>query len=153
MACYQGLDLPHGGHLSHGFVTPKKRVSATSIYFECMPYWLDESTGVFCFLFKIITNILAHLWDKLFFNPHRNHNRSYWLWYAGENYYSFSTKTHYCWCQCLSSRHWLPLHEKSMFCTYAFSGIINCLWWIWLRYILLLFQESSRLLDMKDSTI
>ncbi|KAL2969516.1 hypothetical protein AAZX31_15G086100 [Glycine max] len=34
----QGLDLPHGGHLSHGFMTPKKRVLATSIYFEPMPY-------------------------------------------------------------------------------------------------------------------
>lgn len=40
-----GLDLPHGGHLSHGFMTSKKRVSGTSIFFESMPYRLDESTG------------------------------------------------------------------------------------------------------------
>ncbi|KAG5524730.1 hypothetical protein RHGRI_031414 [Rhododendron griersonianum] len=41
-----GLDLPHGGHLSHGFMTPRRRVSGTSIYFESMPYRLDESTGI-----------------------------------------------------------------------------------------------------------
>merc|ERR1712159_500042 len=26
-----GLDLPHGGHLTHGFYTPKKKISATSV--------------------------------------------------------------------------------------------------------------------------
>lgn len=41
-----GLDLPHGGHLTHGFMTPKRRVSGTSVYFESMPYRLDESTGL-----------------------------------------------------------------------------------------------------------
>jgi glycine hydroxymethyltransferase len=41
-----GLDLPHGGHLTHGFYTPTKKISATSIFFESMPYRLDESTGI-----------------------------------------------------------------------------------------------------------
>lgn len=40
------LDLPHGGHLSHGYATPNKKISAVSKYFECLPYRLDESTGL-----------------------------------------------------------------------------------------------------------
>ena len=41
-----GLDLPDGGHLSHGFMTPNKKISATSIFFESMPYRLDPATGL-----------------------------------------------------------------------------------------------------------
>ncbi|KAH7324475.1 serine hydroxymethyltransferase [Stachybotrys elegans] len=40
-----GLDLPHGGHLSHGYQTPTKKISAISKYFETFPYRLDETTG------------------------------------------------------------------------------------------------------------
>src|SRR5271167_3449787 len=41
-----GLDLPHGGHLSHGYQTPTKKISAISKYFETLPYRLDENTGL-----------------------------------------------------------------------------------------------------------
>lgn len=38
------LDLPHGGHLSHGYQTPNKKISMVSRYFESMPYQLDPVT-------------------------------------------------------------------------------------------------------------
>ncbi|KAF2772572.1 SHMT-domain-containing protein [Teratosphaeria nubilosa] len=41
-----GLDLPHGGHLSHGYQIPNKKISAISKYFETLPYRLDEKTGL-----------------------------------------------------------------------------------------------------------
>jgi len=41
-----GLDLPSGGHLTHGFQTAKKKVSATSVYFESMPYVVSPDTGL-----------------------------------------------------------------------------------------------------------
>ncbi|KAF2863021.1 SHMT-domain-containing protein [Piedraia hortae CBS 480.64] len=41
-----GLDLPHGGHLSHGYQLPTKKISAISKYFETLPYRLDEKTGL-----------------------------------------------------------------------------------------------------------
>lgn len=40
------LDLPHGGHLSHGYQTDTKKISAVSIFFETFPYRLDEKTGI-----------------------------------------------------------------------------------------------------------
>lgn len=41
-----GLDLPHGGHLSHGYQTDSKKISMVSKYFESIPYRLNEETGL-----------------------------------------------------------------------------------------------------------
>ncbi|KAI9834204.1 MAG: hypothetical protein M1819_003042 [Sarea resinae] len=41
-----GLDLPHGGHLSHGYQTPQKKISAISTYFETFPYRVNLETGI-----------------------------------------------------------------------------------------------------------
>jgi len=47
-----GLDLPSGGHLTHGFYTlnkkekTRKAISATSIFFESLPYRVSEKDGL-----------------------------------------------------------------------------------------------------------
>jgi glycine hydroxymethyltransferase len=47
-----GLDLPSGGHLTHGFYTynkkegTRKAVSATSLFFESFPYQVNQTTGI-----------------------------------------------------------------------------------------------------------
>lgn len=35
------MDLPSGGHLSHGYQTDKKKISAISVFYETLPYQLD----------------------------------------------------------------------------------------------------------------
>lgn len=40
-----GLGLPDGGHLTHGYYTAKKKISASSIYFQSFPYQVDPQTG------------------------------------------------------------------------------------------------------------
>merc|ERR1712159_392982 len=41
-----GLDLPSGGHLTHGFYTAKRKISASSVYFESLPYKVSQETGL-----------------------------------------------------------------------------------------------------------
>jgi glycine hydroxymethyltransferase len=41
-----GLDLPHGGHLSHGYQTAQRKISAVSTYFETFPYRVNAETGI-----------------------------------------------------------------------------------------------------------
>lgn len=41
-----GLDLPDGGHLTHGFFTATAKISATALFFESMPYKVDQTTGL-----------------------------------------------------------------------------------------------------------
>jgi glycine hydroxymethyltransferase len=37
-----GLGLTSGGHLTHGFYTPKKKISASSIFFQSLPYHVNK---------------------------------------------------------------------------------------------------------------
>lgn len=40
------LELSHGGHLSHGFQTPTRKVSEVAIRFKCIPYHVDVNSGL-----------------------------------------------------------------------------------------------------------
>jgi glycine hydroxymethyltransferase len=41
-----GLDLPSGGHLTHGYQTAKRKVSASALFFESKPYRVHSETGL-----------------------------------------------------------------------------------------------------------
>lgn len=41
-----GLALPDGGHLSHGYATEKKSISAVATYFKSIPYRVNPETGI-----------------------------------------------------------------------------------------------------------
>lgn len=44
-----GLDVANGGHITHGFFTVEKKISAPSIFFETMPYKVDAENGLINF--------------------------------------------------------------------------------------------------------
>ena len=39
-----GLGLPDGGHLTHGYYTAKKKITASAIYFQSLPYSVVPET-------------------------------------------------------------------------------------------------------------
>ncbi|KAG5643713.1 hypothetical protein DXG03_009762 [Asterophora parasitica] len=41
-----GLGLPDGGHLTHGYYTAKKKMTASSIYFQSFPYAIHPETNL-----------------------------------------------------------------------------------------------------------
>ncbi|KAK0192114.1 pyridoxal phosphate-dependent transferase [Armillaria mellea] len=41
-----GLGLPDGGHLTHGYYTAKKKMTASSIYFQSLPYAITPDTNL-----------------------------------------------------------------------------------------------------------
>jgi glycine hydroxymethyltransferase len=41
-----GLNLTHGGHLTHGYCTPKRKVSASSIFWESEQYEVNLESGL-----------------------------------------------------------------------------------------------------------
>ena len=41
-----GLDLPSGGHLTQGYQTEKKKISASAIFFNSKPYKTNPETGL-----------------------------------------------------------------------------------------------------------
>ncbi|KAF8882186.1 serine hydroxymethyltransferase-domain-containing protein [Gymnopilus junonius] len=41
-----GLGLPDGGHLTHGYYTAKKKMTASSIYFQSLPYGITPETNL-----------------------------------------------------------------------------------------------------------
>lgn len=41
-----GLNLPDGGHLSHGYYTRRAAINASSMFWSSLPYFVDPDTGL-----------------------------------------------------------------------------------------------------------
>jgi len=41
-----GLNLPDGGHLSHGYYTQAKAINVSAMYFTSLPYVVDNESGL-----------------------------------------------------------------------------------------------------------
>lgn len=99
-----GLGLPDGGHLTHGAYTPKRKISASSIYFQSMPYQVDAKTGLIDYdgleknagLFKpriVICGASAYPrdWDYARLRKIADANQSYLMYVPFDLFKSFYT--------------------------------------------------------------